>query len=84
MSDSTDADRRLALQLALQLPENVDRARRVLALTAEVLDRHLIEPQPGHGRVLPLVWGARALPAALPVLPVLPLPRVIAEYREFI
>lgn len=37
-SEKTDGLRRLALQLALQLPESVEDARRVLAMTGECLD----------------------------------------------
>lgn len=79
MTESTDPDRRLALQLALQLPENIDRARRVLALTEGLLDQHLIEPSPAHQRALLLGWGARVAPVVLPALPGLGRPRVIAE-----
>ena len=42
-SEKTDGLRRLALQLALQLPESVEDARRVLAMTGECLDQFLIE-----------------------------------------
>lgn len=41
--EKTDEMRRLALQLALQLPETVDDARRVLAMTGQCLDEFLID-----------------------------------------
>lgn len=41
--DQTDELRRLAVQLALQLPASVADARRVLELTGECLDQFLIE-----------------------------------------
>lgn len=43
MPEQTDELRRLAVQLALQLPVSVHDARRVLALTEECLDGFLIE-----------------------------------------
>lgn len=54
--EKTDELRRLALQLAIQLPENVTDARRVLVMTSECLDKFLIDP---GGRLTPLQRARR-------------------------
>jgi hypothetical protein len=67
--EKTDHLRRLALQLALQLPEAVDDARRVLTMTGQCLDEFLIDRSPG-----PSAWqrarrlGWRAAPDLVPDL----------------
>jgi hypothetical protein len=67
--EKTDDLRRLALQLALQLPETVDDARRVLAMTGQCLDEFLIDRS---GGLTPLQrarrLGWRAAPDLVPEL----------------
>jgi hypothetical protein len=71
---NTDPARRLALQLAIQLPANVEEAREVLALTESVLDDFLIEGQsPAHRRARQLGWGAARENIKMVVPP--PMPR---------
>jgi hypothetical protein len=70
-SEQTDELRRLALQLALQLPASVNEARRVLELTSECLDEFLIEQHSARARARRLWRGPKPVepvpaPAALP------------------
>lgn len=66
-AEQTDELRRLAVQLALQLPASVADARRVLALTNECLDDFLIErgePRSAAARAS-RIWRRAAPPAAV-------------------
>jgi len=58
-SAKTDEMRRLAMQLAIQLPESVEDAHKVLNLTREFLDQFLIErtKSPFHARAALLGWN---------------------------
>jgi hypothetical protein len=73
--NKTDEMRRLALQLAIQLPEDVADARRVLGLTRQCLEKFLVEQDRGspYQRAARLGWrlslvdnvaGDEAAPAA--------------------
>jgi hypothetical protein len=56
--DTTDSRRRLAMQLAIQLPEGVAEARAVLAMTSEALEDFLIPAtSDAHRRARLLGWG---------------------------
>lgn len=63
MGISTDLDRRLAAQLVIQLPADLAEARRVLALTSEMLEGFLVE-QPAINRVAQSGWGGASTAAA--------------------
>lgn len=79
--DETDELRRLALQIALQLPANVGDARRALALAGECLDQFLIEKTPTAVRAgqlgLRLVVPAASDAASLPARPSSPSPAAV-------
>ncbi|MEY9158269.1 hypothetical protein [Bradyrhizobium japonicum] len=71
-AEQTDELRRLAVQLALQLPASVADARRVLALTNECLDDFLIErgePRSAAARAN-RIWRRAAPPADVVAPPV--------------
>lgn len=71
--EQTEAARRLALQLAIQLPEDAAEARRVLSLTGELLEDYML-PQPSAlQRARRLGWGVAAEAAA---------PAPAARYRK--
>lgn len=58
MNQTTDPERRLAQQIAIQLPESVAAAHRVLDLATELLDDWMIAPQSdAHRRARLLGWG---------------------------
>lgn len=70
MSNETDPRRRLALQIALQLPANVAEARQVLELAGDVLDDFMIEgSSSAHRRARLLGWGAARLEGVEPQRP---------------
>jgi hypothetical protein len=61
---TTDPQRRLALQLAIQLPQDHAEAREVLDLTGELLDGFMRERSSAQRRALKLGWGiVKRLPA---------------------
>lgn len=66
MSSNTDSQRRLALQLAIQLPENVEDAERVLALAGELLHGFMVEPSQARRRALKLGWNVAPPVAGAP------------------
>lgn len=56
--DTTDSRRRLAMQLAIQLPIEIAEARTVLAMTTELHEDFLIAaPSAAHRRARLLGWG---------------------------
>jgi K+-sensing histidine kinase KdpD len=78
--EQTDELRRLAVQLALQLPASVSDARRVLALTSECLDEFLIEkPQPSAAARASRIWS-RPRPMVTNATPLTSPPRRLAVF----
>lgn len=70
--EQTDELRRLALQLALQLPASVSDARKVLAMTSECLDDFLIEKAEAGSAAARAsrLWRPRLVEAAPPPVPI--------------
>lgn len=71
LSEVTDPHRRLATQIAIQLPENVAEAHRVLDLAGECIDDFLVEPSPARRRAGRLGWGVDVAVATLAPAPML-------------
>lgn len=83
-SGETDELRRLALQIAIQLPADIRDARRVLDMAGECLDEFLIEAPSPRQRAKRLGWrlDAAAPGVASTGAPATRLRRLVAWWRR--